>query len=488
MGWHEGRRILRVGRWIVPTCSTLRGLALIVTPHVIRPSSAKRSQAGLNSLITFLVGTDNLKNTLAVFSSNGVLAIFALTLFALILPRAAVGQEHPESRAGSDALRIFLDCGSCDFDYLRREIPFVNYVRDRKEADVHILVTTQPTGSGGTEYVFKFIGLDRFANVDDELKYVARQTLTGDERRRGYTELLKLGLVRYVTSTAMADRLRLVYRPDAAAAPLPAALDDPWNFWSFRVRGSGSVTGEVSTRSRNLSTSVAANRTTSDWKVNLTGNLNFHEDQFTLSDGGTVTDVSHDHSLGGIVVKSLQEHWAVAGRGRVASVTFLNQQRASRLGAGIEYSVFPYVESSRRELTLQLTANVNRFKYFEPTIYGRLDETAADAVLLGAFNVRQPWGSSGLSLETATFFHDFGRHRFVANGAVDVRLFRGFSLSMGGSASRINDQLYLAAGDASDEEILLQRRQLATTYRYRFSAGISYTFGSIFNNVVNTRF
>ena len=92
----------------------------------------------------------------------------------MILPRAAAGQEHAESRPSTDALRIFLDCGSCDFDYLRREIPFVNYVRDRKEADVHILVTTQPTGSGGTEYVFKFIGLDRFANVDDELNYKSR--------------------------------------------------------------------------------------------------------------------------------------------------------------------------------------------------------------------------------------------------------------------------------------------------------------------------
>jgi hypothetical protein len=59
---------------------------------------------------------------------------------------------------------------------------------------------------------------------------------------------------------------------------------------------------------------------------------------------------------------------------------------------------------------------------------------------------------------------------------------------VGGSASRINDQLYLPAEGATDEEILLRRRQLATSYRYRLSIGASYTFGSIFNNVVNTRF
>jgi hypothetical protein len=38
------------------------------------------------------------------------------------------------------------------------------------------------------------------------------------------------------------------------------------------------------------------------------------------------------------------------------------------------------------------------------------------------------------------------------------------------------------------EEVLLQRRQLETGYSYFFSVGLSYTFGSIFTNVVNPRF
>lgn len=36
---------------------------------------------------------------------------------------------------------------------------------------------------------------------------------------------------------------------------------------------------------------------------------------------------------------------------------------------------------------------------------------------------------------------------------------------------------------------MLRRRQaLATDYEYELSIGISYTFGSIFNNIVNPRF
>jgi hypothetical protein len=412
----------------------------------------------------------------------------AVCVAALILvPAAGVAAQLPTDPTRDDALRVFLDCNNCDFDYLRREIPFVNYVRDRKDAELHILVTTQFTGSGGVEYTFRFIGLGRFEHIDDELKYSAAQTLTGDERRRGYTEVLKLGLVRYVTSTTAADRLRLVYRPEntKAAAPQP---NDPWNFWSFRIRGNAAVNGEASSKSHNLASSAIANRTTENWKINISSFMNFHTNEFKLSDGTTLTDDSHDHSIGGLVVKSLSDHWSLAARGRIASTTFLNQDRAYRVASGLEYSVFPYAESSRRELTVQFTTGVNHFQYLETTIYGKGRETAADGTLIGSLDVRQPWGSSGLSIEAATYFHDLERHRFVVNGDIDIRLFKGFSLTLDGSASRIHDQLYLRAGEATDEEILLRRRQLATNYRYRFSVGASYTFGSIFNNIVNTRF
>lgn len=418
-----------------------------------------------------------------------VVCLLSAASILLMTPDGVLAQDRtPPPAPPGDALRVFLDCHSCDFDFLRREIPFVNYVRDRTEAEVHILVTTQGTGGGGTEYVFHFIGLQRFAGVDDELKYVAAQTDTSDERRRGYVRILKLGLVRYVTSTGFADRLQLVYRPAEGARAAAAPADDPWDFWVLRVRGSGSIGGEESSNSRNLSTSASANRTTEAWKIGISGNLNYRRNEFTLSDGEKVTDESHDHNASTAVVMSLGDHWAAAARGRIASTTFLNQDRALRAGAGVEYSVFPYAESSRRELTVQFSAGVNHFKYHETTIYGKDEETAWDGVLVSSFGGRQPWGEGGVSLEAATYFHDPKRHRLVLNGDIDVRLFKGFSINMEGSVSRIHDQLYLPAGDASDEEILLRRRQLATSYRYRFSVGVTYTFGSIFNNVVNTRF
>jgi hypothetical protein len=412
-----------------------------------------------------------------------------LFLLLATLPSATASAQAPRDETLSGALRVFLDCPSCDFDFLRREVAYVDYVRDRKDAEVHILVTTQGTGGGGTEYTFTFIGLGRFAGVDDELRVTSQQTDTSDQRRQTYTRVLQLGLIRYLTSTPSFDDLHVVFRGGGAGdRQILTPASDPWNLWTFRIRGSGSVNGERTSRARNLSSSFTANRTTEDWKVATSGNLNFRQNEYTLSDGDTLVDKSHDHNANALLVKSLGPHWSVAARGRLASVTFLNQDLGARLGGGVEYSLFPYAQSSRRELIFQLTTGVNYFSYIEQTVYEKNDEIVGDALFLAFLELRQPWGSSAMRVETAAYLHDPARHRLVLQGDIDVRIFKGLSVSMDASWSRINDQLYLRAGQATDEEILLRRRQLATSYRYRFSAGLSYTFGSIFNNVVNTRF
>lgn len=57
-----------------------------------------------------------------------------------------------------------------------------------------------------------------------------------------------------------------------------------------------------------------------------------------------------------------------------------------------------------------------------------------------------------------------------------------------GTVDRTRDQIYLPKAGATTEEILVRQRQLATSYRYSMTFGITYSFGSIFNNVVNPRF
>src|SRR4029450_2412706 len=131
---------------------------------------------------------------------------FAVLSSLLLVTPAAARTTAPDRQ---DTVRIFLDCPSCDEQYVRTEVTFVDYVRDRTAADVHVLIKSQGTGGGGIEYTLKFIGLGRFRDIDNSLTFSAPQTATFDERRRGLVSTLKLGLVRYVADTSVASRLTL---------------------------------------------------------------------------------------------------------------------------------------------------------------------------------------------------------------------------------------------------------------------------------------
>ncbi|MDE2875175.1 MAG: hypothetical protein OXU69_13105 [Gemmatimonadota bacterium] len=64
---------------------------------------------------------------------------------------------------------------------------------------------------------------------------------------------------------------------------------------------------------------------------------------------------------------------------------------------------------------------------------------------------------------------------------------RGLNLDLEGGVARVKDQIYVSREDISDEDILLERRQLGTDFEYELELGFSFTFGSVLNNIVNPR-
>ncbi len=415
----------------------------------------------------------------------------------LLLTSAAAAQVLPgarQTRGGPPApepagraLRVFIDCVdvSCDGDFFRTDITFVDHVRDRADADVHALVTAQTTGGGGREYSIALIGRGRFEKVDHTLTWVAQSTDTDDIRRRGVSNTLKLGLVRYVADTPVGRELKIAH--DRAAVALAQARD-PWDYWVFKTSVQGSASGEESTKYFYLYGSASANRVTSTWKIQTSASTSYSQNSYAFSGGDSYSSFSRTTNASALVVKSLGSHWAAGGLAGLSSSTYLNQRLRLRLAPAIEYNVFPYSESTRRQLTFNYAVGVNRFRYRETTIFDKNSETLFNQALTLSLDLRQPWGSTSTSLEASHYLNDGSKNKLVLYNNLDVRLFKGFSLSAYGSLSRVRDQLYLSKGTASVEDVLVRRRQLSTSYQYYVSAGISYRFGSIFNNVVNSRF
>ena len=195
--------------------------------------------------------------------------VFFLCLVSICLISVSNLHSQEESfdieELKKSAPKVFIDCDRCDIDYIRTEITFVNYVWDRQEADVHILITLQTTGSGGREYTIAFIGQKEYADLQNTLKYFSSPTDTDDEIRRGYVQTLKLGLGPYVSRTSMSQGVSLLIKKEVK----PTAVEDKWNFWVFNVSLYSDLSGEEQRQSTEYSGNLSANRVTLASKLRM---------------------------------------------------------------------------------------------------------------------------------------------------------------------------------------------------------------------------
>ncbi len=438
-----------------------------------------------------------LRSSLPRAAVRGVLALAALLAAASLSAAGSGGptdgrSDGPSSRDGQvqaerlrrDAPKVFLDCHQCDMDYIRRDITFVNFVRDRKLADIHVMVLTQVTGSGGREYTLQFIGQRDYYDVQNSLKYIANQTLTSDEERRGLTRVLKMGLVPYAAKTSLGDFLNVSFDTRLP----PDVQEDQWNSWVFNLGFSGSLSGESTKNFASVSGWVSGNRVTPERKLRMGLSGSLSNSEFDVGDGTWVKSTTDSESFSGLYVVSLDEHWSAGSWLSFASSSYSNIAFSINPAPAVEYNFFPYAESTSRQLRFLYRVGFSFNSYVEETIYDKMKETLLGQSLTLTFEMKQPWGNISSSLQGSNLLSDFRKNRLEFWGGLNLQLFRGLSLSVNGQYQLIRDQLSLPKAGATLEEILLQKRMVATSYHYGFSVGLSYTFGSIYTNVVNPRF
>ena len=379
-----------------------------------------------------------------------------------------------------DALNVFMNAS----DYIRKEIPYVNYVRDIKDAGVYIISTFQHTGSGGGEFTYFFVGQNQNAGMKDTLSFVTSPDETQDETRIKEVRTLKMGLMRYVAKTPLAKYMNISF-----SEPLSETVStDKWNSWVFRTSIYGFLQGEKTYTDSYLSGNISGSRITKDWKINISANLNQNDDKYIIDDTTTIRGTNSSKSFNALIVRSLTDHWSIGGTTHFGASSYNNEKFKFSLMPGIEYDVFPYSESTRRQLRILYTAGYSHENYSDSTIYDKLKEHLWSQSLTASYEIVQKWGNINISIGYSNYFHDWRKNNLYVQGFVDFRIAKGLSINFGGSASLIHDQLGLVKKDVPVDQILLRRQQLATQYQYFTSFGLTYTFGSIYNNVVNPRF
>lgn len=419
------------------------------------------------------------------------LLLLLLVVTAASVPRVA-GAQQPTAQQQAEVLtrplQVFLDCHiRCDDDYLVTELAYIAFVRDRQLADVHVLITSLDAASGGEEFTLAFLGQGTFAGMVDTVITTTAPGATDDVERETIRRAMARGLFPFVARTSVADQLDIRF-DGAPVATGEQVESDPWNMWVFELEAGGSADVEQRRSSWRTDGEIGARRVTNRWKVELEMDAEYESSEFELSGGRTATNTLLSYGADALVVRSLGDRLSAGFTAAARRSDFFNQRLAARVGPALEYNFLDWSQATRQRITLRYSVGVTYFDYLEQTIFLEESETVVSQHIGVAGRLREPWGSVNASVLFGNIVNEPSKNILTVDAYGDVRIIAGMSVFAELEASRVRNQLYLPRGDLSDEEILLGQRALATDYSLEMRLGLSYTFGSIYNTIVNPRF
>ncbi|MFT5941923.1 MAG: hypothetical protein ACI9AV_000407 [Sediminicola sp.] len=385
----------------------------------------------------------------------------------------------------NESIKMFLDC-NCDQRYVQQEINFVSHVRDQGLANVKLFIYDIANASGGRTYKLEFTGEGSFSELENKLSYDTNVNMSSDEVRKGLVKNIKAGILKFVLVSDVADNIEYTINDKGLADLQDINFEDPWNNWLFEVRGEVDVSSEASRNQFRYELGFESDRVTEKWRIRADMEMSRFSSRFK-SEGEEFTSERERYSANGSVVRSLSDHWSAGIFGGAKHDTYTNLNSALDLRPALEYNIFPYREVLRREIVFAYKVGYLYNDYLETTIFGKDTETVFSHSLNVEMRFRQPWGNVFTRITASAFLNDSSKNRLEMDSYLSVRVFKGLSVRFSGDLKFIQDQINLPAGSASLEDVLLQQKQIATNFEIRFGVGLSYTFGSAFNNVINTR-
>lgn len=401
----------------------------------------------------------------------------------LVVVSVCHAQDTLSNANATGKIRIFLDCDECDFTFFRKNMHVVDFVRDPKLADIHILVTEQETAADGTEFGLNFIVTGQFSGLQYKLKTVSPESETDVLKWERLLKVINVGLLPYLAETAEIENVKIEFGETTNQA-LPTL--DPWKFWVFKVESGLDYEAEESQKEYALGSSISADHITEKFKFKSEFGYQVNREIYK-DDEETIENRQEETSLQTSVVYSLSSRWSVGFFADAYSSTYLNFKLGTEIGPAIEYNIFPWDKSDRKVFTIAYHLRSNYFNYNQKTIFGKTEEWKTTEALRLSLLLRQPWGEIENTLEGSHYFYNFSKNKLSLETEVSVKVFKGLSVYLELEAELVHDQLYLPAGEATRDEILLKQRKLATAFEVNGEMGIRFTFGSVYNNIVNQR-
>ena len=391
---------------------------------------------------------------------------------------------HSFAQQKNEKIKIFYDChASCFQTYVKQNLSEVEFVRDRKFADVHILILSERNASGGRTYHLEFYGQHQYKDIQKKLSFPTSTDSTEEKVREKLMKYLKIGLLDFWVQNGVTDKLNIELQTKGNNKD----EKDKWNHWLFKVGANGWFNGSSNVKSSSINGFVSASQIKENNKFSL--RIRYYSGNDTYKYGESeIKSTKESFSTSIYDVISINDHWSYGFFGNIYRSKFQNYNISTDVFAGLEYNIFPYKESSKRSLVFTAKIGTTYNKYFEKTIYNKQQEQLYRSKFFLTGDVVKKWGSLYANINYNTYLHNLKLNSMGFGAGCSLRVAKGLNFNLYSHYTINHDQINIAGGDLSLEETLLRQKELQSGYNYYFSVGFDYSFGSIYSSIVNPRF
>lgn len=389
-----------------------------------------------------------------------------------------------------ERLKIFVEGTQLDFNYIRNNTPFVDFVNDPKVCDIHIIAQRQFTGGGGIRYSFEYNSISFSEIPTFKLSCYVLANESDEIARKKITQALQSGLMPFINEKEGLSEVTIISVERSRSEnelSKDSSITDPWNNWTFRLGTSIGFEGEDRRSNLEYNFYGRADKITDAWKISNQYDYERSVSIIERENGENIRTVRKYQDADIRYVLSLNPHWSTGLFIQLEQSTYRNIKWSYEGIPAIQYNIYDWKDSDRKQFTFSYYIGPTHNKYFETTIINKDQEWLWKQVAEIRFNRVETWGEIDFSLEGGNYFPGFENYFIESDFEISYRISRGVSINFEIRAESIHNQVYLSLSELSDEELLLNTRKLPTSFEYSGRIGISFQFGSIFNNVVNER-
>jgi hypothetical protein len=397
------------------------------------------------------------------------------------------GQTSADTNTDSISPKVFTICDFCDIDYFKNEIAHLLFVRDQRLADFSVLFRVIRTGSGGNEYTLEFAGRGAYEGINVSEKFNSPPNMSQSDIREGLLGALNRGSLHYLIHSPLASNISYEVK-GLNNGQRSDSIRDKWNLWIFNVNMNMFGSGQEYTSNINLGSSFSANRT-SEKNLFETGLwYNKNSSVFKIEGQDPIRYTIMEYGVYSQDAISIGKHWALGYNSAIYAATVSNLKSNLIVAPTVEYNIFPYAESTKRQFRFNYQVGFRQSNYASPSYRNH----QSDLFLSQLFNIRyrlvKNWGNIGMGVGLLHLYDTEHFYNLNFSPSISWNIVKGLNLNLQGSYSIVRDQYFLKLEDATSTEILTGQTQLKSAYNFFIAMGISYSFGSIYNNVVNVRF